>query len=429
MSAGADAMVVTDLDGTLLDSKGRLSAANREALDLLGRRGVVRVVATGRNLHSALQAMPPDTPIDYLVFGSGAGTLRWSTRELLHAEHLEDDCALEAAARLMALGLDFMLHAAVPDNHRFWYHRATADNADFERRVHRYRDFCAPWPAAAPAGPFSQLLAVQAPGARTGHADLVAALEPLNVVRTTSPLACSTRSEADASVTCCTPIASSACTCTGTGANVSNSREWAITTAGTGPQGLMPMGFTRQGLAIMVSDTGMELRGAGFQPETAGGPLMAIDDTGTSAGWTARTRAQHAARATRRSRAPTRAAARWRARRARAAPTATQTRTPASSSARLRRALGAARAAAARRARTARAATPHAARSRPTASNTSGTRASPSTARTPPSRAPPAIARSSGRTPVAKSKACGTDRSGRTASIATVNRHPREISR
>ncbi len=181
-------MVVTDLDGTLLDSRGRLSAGNRAALEALGRLGVVRVVATGRNLHSALSAMAADLPVDYLVFGSGAGTVDWPTRRLLDSRHLDDADALAAARCLRSLGLDFMLHAGVPDNHRFWYHRAGPGNADFERRLRRYRDHCAPWPDGDPDGPFSQLLAVQVPGDAARHDELAQALSPLNVIRTTSPL-------------------------------------------------------------------------------------------------------------------------------------------------------------------------------------------------------------------------------------------------
>lgn len=184
----AGAMVVTDLDGTLLDSQGRLSAGNRSTLERLGAMGVVRVVATGRNLFSALRALAPDTPIDYLVFASGAGTLCWTTRNLLHACHLDDEQALAAARHLVELGLDFMLHAGVPDNHRFWYHRTRRDNADFERRLDRYLDHAVPWPDAAPSGPFSQLLAVQAPGCPVTQQTLGEALHPLNVIRATSPL-------------------------------------------------------------------------------------------------------------------------------------------------------------------------------------------------------------------------------------------------
>jgi len=193
MSPVFRAMVVTDLDGTLLDSSGALSRANRDTLDALGAAGVLRVVATGRNLHSALSALPGDTPIDYLVFASGAGTLRWPERTLVHRHHLGEEEALAAADVLRGLALDFMLHAGVPDNHRFWFHRTGAPNPDFDRRLARYAAHALPWPRARPAGPFSQLLAVEAPEAAASvvaarHASLRRLLDPLHVIRTTSPL-------------------------------------------------------------------------------------------------------------------------------------------------------------------------------------------------------------------------------------------------
>ena len=185
----ARAMVVTDLDGTLLDSRGHLSVTNCETLMALGQQDVLRVVATGRNLFSALRALPQDMPLDYLVFASGAGTLEWRSRELLDVRHLDDMQALGAATRFRDLGLDFMLHQGVPDNHRFWYHRSRSDNADFERRIARYEAHCESWPlAGSPSGPFSQLLAVEAPDSSLTHAALRESLAPLNVIRATSPL-------------------------------------------------------------------------------------------------------------------------------------------------------------------------------------------------------------------------------------------------
>ena len=189
-------MVVTDLDGTLLDSRGKLSARNYSMLTELGAQGVLRVVATGRNLHSARSAIAPEMPIDYLVFASGAGTMSWPHGALLNARHLDESMAARAAAQLIALGFDFMLHAAVPNNHHFWYHRASSGNADFERRIERYQDFCQPlprvWPVQLPTGPFSQLLAVQSSGGAleysVQHEQLRAQLAPLNVIRATSPL-------------------------------------------------------------------------------------------------------------------------------------------------------------------------------------------------------------------------------------------------
>ena len=190
--AEVSGMVVTDLDGTLLDSRGQLGERNRDTLESLPALGVVRVVATGRNLFSARQALPADMPIDYLVFASGAGTVRWRDGELLRRCDLDAAQALEAAAQLVELGLDFMLHRGVPDNHRFWYHRSRHGNHDFERRLARYQDHCEPWPAGgavqAPVGPFSQLLAVEAPETALTHDDLRTLLAPLNVIRATSPL-------------------------------------------------------------------------------------------------------------------------------------------------------------------------------------------------------------------------------------------------
>jgi hydroxymethylpyrimidine pyrophosphatase-like HAD family hydrolase len=189
-------MVVTDLDGTLLDSRGLLSARNSSMLTELGTLGVLRVVATGRNLHSARTAITPEMPIDYLVFASGAGITSWPSGELLHTCHLQREMAARAVDHLRALGLDFMLHAPVPDNHHFWYHRASSANADFERRISRYQDYCQPlpadWPAQGLPGPFSQLLAVQSSDGTLDygvqHQQLRARLDPLNVIRATSPL-------------------------------------------------------------------------------------------------------------------------------------------------------------------------------------------------------------------------------------------------
>jgi len=185
-------MVVTDLDGTLLDARGRLGEANRRALERLGDKGVLRVVATGRSPYSALSVLAADFPIDYLVFSSGAGVFTWPERELLAAHAMDEAQVRNALAGLLARDLDFMVHFAVPENHRFVYRRATragAPNADFERRCERYRAFARPWDGAelADAG-ISQLLAVEMPGAASHYEGLARELADLNVVLTTSPL-------------------------------------------------------------------------------------------------------------------------------------------------------------------------------------------------------------------------------------------------
>ena len=183
-------LVVTDLDGTLLDSAARLGGANRRTLEALGRNGTVRAVATGRSLHSARTVMPADFPIDYLVFSSGAGVVSWADGRLLRSRTMAPDVVSGLVARLRALALDFMVHHAVPDTHCFHFLRSSdGGNTDFERRVERYARFSQRLCDGAPGEvEVSQLLVIEPPGTDS-HLDLLSReFEEVNVVRTTSPL-------------------------------------------------------------------------------------------------------------------------------------------------------------------------------------------------------------------------------------------------
>ena len=187
------AMVVTDLDGTLLDAHARLGATNRQALERLGETGSLRVVATGRSLHSAERVLDAEFPIDYLVFSSGAGILEWRSRALLVAHEMRSEHAQVALDLLLAKGLAFMVHLGVPDNHHFYYHRGTGrvagENPDFDRRCERYEDFAQPLDGRVLDGlRVSQLLAIEAPGSDSHYDALATELDHLNVVLTTSPL-------------------------------------------------------------------------------------------------------------------------------------------------------------------------------------------------------------------------------------------------
>lgn len=178
-------MIATDLDGTLLGSDGRIGARNLEALDELGRRGVLRVVATGRSAFSARRVLAPDVPLDYLVVSSGAGIIDWTTGEYVQTRSLPAAQIVEAVDVLERLELDFMVHEPIPDNHRFAFRRVRGCD-DFERRVALYEAHCVPWSSAVP--PLAcQLLAVHGPG-RDLHGQVAARLPELTVLRTTSPL-------------------------------------------------------------------------------------------------------------------------------------------------------------------------------------------------------------------------------------------------
>lgn len=182
-------LVVTDLDGTLLDSASRLSGVNRRTLETLGRNGVVRAVATGRSLYSARLVMHEDFPVDYLAFSSGAGVVSWEDGRLLRSLAMNSALVDRLVARLRTLAVDFMVHHAAPDTHCFHFVRSSDRNADFERRVERYDRFAQPWHAGVSGAiEMSQFVVIEPPGTAS-HRDLLAReFKGVHVVRTTSPL-------------------------------------------------------------------------------------------------------------------------------------------------------------------------------------------------------------------------------------------------
>ena len=60
-------MIVTDLDGTLLNSEGQVSNRNYETLNKLKDLGHLRVIATGRSLFSTKKILTLDFPFDHLI--------------------------------------------------------------------------------------------------------------------------------------------------------------------------------------------------------------------------------------------------------------------------------------------------------------------------------------------------------------------------
>lgn len=182
-------IVVSDLDGTLLDSERRLRPAERATLEALGAAGVLRVVATGRSLFSALRVLDARFPIDYLVHTSGAGIVRWPDASPLSALDMDGPLASRLAARLVELELNFMLHHAIPDNHRFFVHRAFHGNTDFERRLELYAEHATELDVARlGAVPMCQAVVIQREEDPSRQNELVSPLPELTVIRATSPL-------------------------------------------------------------------------------------------------------------------------------------------------------------------------------------------------------------------------------------------------
>jgi hydroxymethylpyrimidine pyrophosphatase-like HAD family hydrolase len=183
-------LFIMDLDGTLLRSDRTFAGPDLEALGLLGNLNVVRAIATGRSLASFNTVVVSGLPVDYVIFSTGAGVLRYPTRDIIRKVHLDPLRVTRACDVLSAHRLDFMVHRTIPDNHMFAYFRSRDSNADFERRIELYQQFAVPLEGAADGfGPATQLLAVLPPGNANPTLEKIRAeLTDFNVIQTTSPL-------------------------------------------------------------------------------------------------------------------------------------------------------------------------------------------------------------------------------------------------
>ncbi len=181
-------MVVTDLDGTLLNSDQQVSNADYETLVELGSRSVLRVIATGRSPYSFQRVIPSDFPIDYLVFSSGAGIMDYRTREILYSMNLPEALVHEIAYRLRDLGINFKVLAAVPENHHFVYYQNGDLHADFVRRMDNYRGFERPISFDPPNfGEACQFLIILPPDP-VRFEELKSLFKGVKIIRATSPM-------------------------------------------------------------------------------------------------------------------------------------------------------------------------------------------------------------------------------------------------
>lgn len=181
-------MVITDLDGTLFNDNREVSLTDMKSLYWLGENNILRVIATGRNFYSLSKVIKSSFPIDYLIFSSGAGIFNWKTKQILHEEFIQKNEVKEIARILIDHKVDFMIHEPIPENHKFLFHRASALNPDFDRRIEVYKDFASLLdPATNEHHNACQIIAVLPNNIELFH-ELKEKFTDLKIIRTTSPL-------------------------------------------------------------------------------------------------------------------------------------------------------------------------------------------------------------------------------------------------
>lgn len=127
-------MVITDLDGTLLQQDHTISQTDYTTLLELGKRRILRIAATGRNLAKVKQVIHTEAPFDYIIFSSGAGIINWKSKKLLRAKSIQANEAQRLTLFLINKGVNFKISKEIPDNHNFaWW--KSSDCPEFDRYI------------------------------------------------------------------------------------------------------------------------------------------------------------------------------------------------------------------------------------------------------------------------------------------------------
>lgn len=194
VSSGGDSLIyrgacVSDLDGTLLPHNGEISVENLRSLESLSEKGICRVLATGRSLFSMRKVIPLHAPFDFVIFATGAGIMDWQNQELIYNQNLNAEQISRVCKVLEELNLDYMLHNAIPETHHLQY-KAFKAIPDFLQRLEIYREYATElkqeqgpgWKLA------TQFLAIVESHREDLYDSLSRRLDPLTIIRTTSPL-------------------------------------------------------------------------------------------------------------------------------------------------------------------------------------------------------------------------------------------------
>ncbi len=90
-------LIAIDLDGTLLNSYGEVSEANRKAIEKFAKKGIYIVLASGRAI-SSVKSLARDLGADkYMISGNGAVVFDFEKNEIIYNRFLTKKQVLEIA--------------------------------------------------------------------------------------------------------------------------------------------------------------------------------------------------------------------------------------------------------------------------------------------------------------------------------------------
>ena len=181
-------ILFTDIDGTLLDKKRKVSEQNLIALR--NANNIVRVAISGRNLTSARRVLPADLPIDYLVFSNGAGIINWHTGQIIYSRNLGQSLARDLATFLIKHGITFTVHRPIPETHFYLYHIGSYMPEDLPMRNAYYQQYVAQLKSIDQIGQSTCIICMLEPEEKQFFwlkDQLKSFADKISITRTTSP--------------------------------------------------------------------------------------------------------------------------------------------------------------------------------------------------------------------------------------------------
>lgn len=134
-------LVATDLDGTFLKNDRSISTENLKALEMLGKKNIIRVVATGRNLRKVMEVIPAEVPFDFIVYSSGAGIYNWPEKIHIHHKNISSETSNILIHYFRKKDYNFYAFDEAPENHRLWFHKGQTECEEFNRYFSFHNSF------------------------------------------------------------------------------------------------------------------------------------------------------------------------------------------------------------------------------------------------------------------------------------------------
>lgn len=181
-------LIITDLDGSLLNDKSMISESDHHTLKTLGEKGIIRVIATGRNYWSAENVLNLHPEIDYAIISTGLGIIDYPKQEFIKTHFLTKEDVQLLTNFLLKEKVDFMIHNLLPDNHFVKCFDAGTMHPDFMMRWAWYKDFASDLPDDINSlEPASQMLAFFPHNSKRLQ-EIRRTLTDYHIIRTTSPI-------------------------------------------------------------------------------------------------------------------------------------------------------------------------------------------------------------------------------------------------